>query len=238
MINNLLFVSIAPVLIIAFYIYYRDKHEKEPFSILLKALFTGVLIVIPVVIIEKFLTLFSEGMEGLQHAGYTAFIVAGLTEEGMKFLAFILFFWKNKNFNEKFDGIVYAVFIALGFAAIENILYVFTGGYGVGILRALTAIPAHALFGTMMGYHFGLARFDSIKQSFHLTLAFILPFISHGLYDFLLFGNTQFLLTAFIPVFIYFWISGFRKMTRLSNASAFRTDRSDKQDKPLNNNTV
>ena len=160
MINNLLFISIAPVFIIAFYVYYRDKYEKEPFSVLLKALFTGILIILPIVIIERILTLFSEDMEDLQNAAYTAFIVAGLTEEGMKYLAFYVFFWRNKNFNEKFDGIVYAVFIALGFAAIENIFYVLIGGYGIGILRALTAVPAHALFGTMMGYHFGLARFN------------------------------------------------------------------------------
>ena len=238
MIKNLLFISIAPVFIIAFYVYNRDKYEKEPFSTLLKALFTGVLIAIPVVIIEKFLAAFSEGMVGLQHAGYTAFIVAGLTEEGMKYLAFFVFFWRNRNFNEKFDGIVYAVFIALGFAAIENLFYVFTGGYGVGILRALTAVPAHALFGTMMGYHFGLARFSSGTKSFHLLFAFLLPFVSHGLYDFLLFGNTRFLLTAFIPVFIYFWISGFQKMSKLSNASAFRTDRPGDHDNTINNNTA
>ena len=236
MINNLLFISIAPVFIIAFYVYYRDKYEKEPFSVLLKALFTGILIILPIVIIERILTLFSEDMEDLQNAAYTAFVVAGLTEEGMKYLAFYVFFWRNKNFNEKFDGIVYAVFIALGFAAIENIFYVLIGGYGVGILRAMTAVPAHALFGTMMGYHFGLARFNPKHKSVNLILAFVLPFFSHGLYDFLLMGNSQFLLTAFVPVFIYFWISGFQKMSRLSNASAFKTATSDDRNNPESSN--
>jgi len=228
MFNNLLFISLAPVLIIAFYIYSRDKYEKEPLSILLKALLAGVLIVLPVVIIEKLLTLPSEAVEGLPAAAYTAFIVAGLTEEGMKFLAFYFFFWKNRNFDEKFDGIVYSVYIALGFAGIENILYVFSGGYGVGLIRALTAVPAHALFGIVMGYYFGLARFNPERKTRYLILAFLLPFIFHGLYDFMLMGNSSVLLTLFIPIFIYFWISGFKKMSIASDASSFRNSSENK----------
>lgn len=232
MINNLLFISLAPVLIIAFYIYNRDKYEKEPYSILFKALMIGILIVLPVFLIEKFLTMFFMSAEGLSYAAYTAFVVAGLTEEAMKFLGFYFFFWKDRNFNEKFDGIVYAVYISLGFAAIENILYVFTGGAGVGIVRALTAVPAHALFGIVMGYYFGLARFSESHRRIYLTLAFFMAVIFHGLYDFLLMSNSQILLTAFIPVFIYFWIGGFRKMAVLSNASVFR-EVEGKQDSPV-----
>lgn len=232
MINNLLFISLAPVLIIAFYIYNRDKYEKEPYSILFKALMIGILIVLPVFLIEKFLTMFFRSAEGLSYAAYTAFVVAGLTEEAMKFLGFYFFFWKDRNFNEKFDGIVYAVYISLGFAAIENILYVFTGGAGVGIVRAFTAVPAHALFGIVMGYYFGLARFSESHRRIYLTLAFFMAVIFHGLYDFLLMSNSQILLTAFIPVFIYFWIGGFRKMAVLSNASVFR-EVEGKQDSPV-----
>src|SRR4030065_967781 len=186
MFNSLLFISLAPILIIAFYIYNRDKYEKEPLSILLRALLAGVLIVLPVVLIEKLVIMPAEGMEGLPAAAYTAFIVAALTEEGMKFLAFYLFFWRNGNFNERFDGIVYAVYISLGFAGIENVLYVFTGGYGVGLVRALTAVPAHALFGVVMGYYFSMARFIPGRRTIYLILAFSLPFVFHGLYDFLL----------------------------------------------------
>ncbi len=223
MINNLLFISIAPVLIIAFYIYNRDKYEKEPLSVLIKALFAGVIIVLPVVLTEKLLKSLFQDPGELQQIAYNAFIVAGFTEEGMKFLTFYFFFWNNKNFNEKFDGIIYAVYISLGFAAIENILYVFTGGYTVGILRTFTAVPAHALFGITMGFYFGLARFNIKRRTVYLILAFLLPFIFHGVYNFLLMSNTPVLMTAFIPVFILFWISGFRKMSHLSDASAFKT---------------
>jgi len=222
MFNNLLFISLAPILIIAFYIYSRDKYEKEPLSFLLKALLAGIIIVIPVVLIERLLTIPSENMEGMTNAAYTAFIVAGLTEEGMKYLAFYLFFWKNRNFNERFDGIVYAVYIALGFAGIENLLYVFSGGYSVGLVRALTAVPAHALFGIAMGYYFGMAKFYPGRRSFYLLLAFFLPFVFHGSYNFLLMGNSPVLLSVFIPLFIYFWITGFKKMAVASDASTFR----------------
>jgi protease PrsW len=220
--NELLFISLAPVFIIAFYIYTRDKFEKEPFSELLKALFTGIIIVLPAVLIEKMLGLFSSDTTGLKNTAYNAFVVAGMTEEGLKYLAFILFFWNNRNFNEKFDGIVYAVYIALGFAGIENIIYVYTGGYAVGIVRALTAVPAHSFFGIMMGYYLGLARFTAYRRTLYLCLAFFLPFVFHGLYDFLAMGNIPVMLTAFVPVLVFYWISGFRRMTKLSDASVFR----------------
>lgn len=220
MLNSLLFISLAPVVIIAFYIYSRDRYEKEPASILIKALLTGALCVLPVLLIEGLLLKLYRGPEGIDEAAYTAFIVAGLTEEGVKFLALWLFFWGNRYFTEKFDGIVYAVYVALGFAAIENIIYVFQGGFSVGITRALTAVPAHALFGIMMGYNLGLARFNRRYRVLNLTAAFMIPFISHGAYDFLLLGNSQFLLAVFIPVFIVYWITGFRKISKLSDASA------------------
>ena len=222
MLSSLLLVSLAPVLIAAIYIYIRDKYEREPFRLLLKALFTGILIVLPVVFIEKFLISFSVQSDGLLKVAYGSFIVASLTEEGFKFLGFILIFWPNRNFNEKFDGIVYAVFISLGFAAIENIFYVFQGGINIGILRALTAVPAHALFGTVMGYYFGLARFYPDLRHKYLILALLLPFIWHGLYDFLLLGQHQLLLLLFIPFIALFWINGFRKIKKLSDASVFR----------------
>lgn len=222
MFNNLLFISLAPIFIIAFYIYSRDIYEKEPLSYLLKALSIGAIIVLPVVFIEKQLSAPADKLEGISNAAWIAFIVAGLTEEGMKYLAFLLFFWKSSNFNERFDGIVYAVYISLGFAGIENILYVFSGGYSVGIVRALTAVPAHALFGVVMGYYFGLAKFYPKFRGVYLILAFFLPFVFHGLYDFLLMANSPFFLSIFIPLFIYFWIIGFRKISIASDASVFR----------------
>lgn len=222
LVNNLLFVSLSPVLIIALYIYSRDKYEREPLPVLLRAMLAGIAIVLPVIIIERILSSPSEGMDGLSYAAYTAFIVAGLTEEAFKYFAFYLFFWKNKNFNEKFDGIIYAVYIALGFAAVENVFYVFTGGVGVGMVRAVTAVPAHAFFGVTMGYYFSKAKFSSRHKSLFMAMAFIMPFLFHGLYDFVLMSQSPFMLVLFIPLFVYFWISGFRKISVASDESSFR----------------
>jgi RsiW-degrading membrane proteinase PrsW (M82 family) len=224
MIKSLIFISVAPVFIIGIYVYLRDKYEKEPFINLLKALLTGILIVLPIVLIENILGTFSAGMTGLSRAAYNAFFVASITEEGLKYLAFILLVWNNRNFNEQFDGIVYAVFISLGFAAVENVIYVYKGGYDVGVVRALTAVPAHALFGTVMGYHLGLARFYPQQRPKQLILALLIPFVWHGTYDFLLMGHKQVLLILFIPFIVFFWINGFRNMKKLSDASIFRND--------------
>jgi RsiW-degrading membrane proteinase PrsW (M82 family) len=236
MIKSLLFISIAPVIIVALYVYIRDKYEKEPVVNLLKALLTGVLIVLPVLLIEEILLQFGDQLDGLIKAFYTGFGVASLTEEGFKYVAFLLFFWSGRSFNEKFDGIVYAVFISLGFAAVENTFYVYEGGYQVGIVRALTAIPAHALFGTVMGYHFGKAKFYLKDRSKHLILAFLMPFTWHGLYDFFLMAGREIFLLLFIPLFIWFWINGFKKMKELSMASFFRNDFPVKEQHPDDKN--
>jgi len=224
MIKSLLFIAIAPVLIIALYVYVRDKYEREPVITLIKALLTGAFIVLPIVFVEKIITDYGPGSAGLQAAIFNGFLVASLTEEGFKYLAFLIFFWNSRNFNEKFDGIVYAVFISLGFAAIENLLYVYQGGYSVGVVRAVTAVPAHALFGTVMGYHFSLAKFYHKRRAKQLVLAFLIPFLWHGLYDFLILGKKEILIMVFIPVVIWFWINGLKKMKELSLASFYRND--------------
>jgi RsiW-degrading membrane proteinase PrsW (M82 family) len=224
MIKSLIFISVAPVIIIALYIYLRDKYEKEPVLNLLKALLTGALIVLPVVLIEAILGSVSASMTGLSRAAYNSFFVAAITEESFKYIAFILLIWNDRNFNEQFDGIVYSVFISLGFAAVENIIYVYKGGYDVGVVRALTAVPAHALFGTVMGYHLGLAKFYPQQRPKQLVLALLIPFVWHGSYDFLLMGHKQIFLILFIPFILFFWINGFRNMKKLSSASIFRND--------------
>lgn len=222
MIKSLVFVSLAPVMIIALYVYLRDKYEKEPIGKLLLALLAGLLIVPPVIAVENALTMFYVGGDGLLNHLYTAFAVASFTEEGFKYLAFILIIWKSKDFNEKFDGIVYAVFISLGFAAVENLLYVYRGGYQVGVMRAFTAVPAHAIFGVSMGYHFGLAKFYPEERRKQLILALLIPFLWHGCYDFILMSGKAGFLLLFLPLLVWLWLSGLRKMKRLSDISVYR----------------
>lgn len=212
---HLLIIALAPVLIIAFYIYFRDKYEKEPLGLLIKSLLAGVIIFLPVYLIESFLTLFLNYIPESWHAFYNAFIVAGFTEEPLKYAAVLLLVWKNSNFNEQFDGIVYASFVSLGFAGIENILYVAGEGAGVGLLRAFTAVPMHALAGIFMGYQLGLAKFVPEERQKRLLLAFFIPILFHGTYNFLLMSGSEgspLALLVFIPFFIYAVILGIRKL--------------------------
>lgn len=219
---TILFLAFAPIILILIYINYRDKYEKEPMGLLMKALGAGAIITVPILLIEIGLGEAYKPLTNIQAALYNGFVVAAFTEELFKFLAFYVIIWKNRNFNELFDGIIYAVFISLGFAAVENFFYVFGKGGGVGVLRAFTAVPAHALFGITMGYYFSLARFNEESGSKYIWFAFFVPVLIHGLYDFFLMSGNGFLLLVFLPFFVYLWISGFKRMKKLSENSVFK----------------
>jgi len=231
--------SLAPVLIIALYLYSRDKYEKEPASMLFKALGMGVLIVLPAILMELWFESLATSFFPLQegpgqfefkfignatekfyYSIYQAFFVASFTEETLKYLAFMLIIWRNKNFNEFFDGIIYASYISLGFAAIENIFYVMQMGSATGVLRAFTAVPGHALFGVTMGYYLGLAKFKSNKV-YYLIMAIVMPIILHGIYDLILISGKNLLMLLFIPFVLLLWILGFQKMKQHSDNSIF-----------------
>ncbi|MCU4162845.1 PrsW family glutamic-type intramembrane protease [Carboxylicivirga caseinilyticus] len=223
---NLILIASAPVLIILFYIYYRDKYEKEPFGLLIKSLIAGMIICIPIIIGEQWTSSFLHPLKTNQmtNAFLDAFFVASFWEEAFKLTAVMLLVWRNKNFNERFDGIVYAVFVSLGFALIENIMYVLNTDNGIqtGLARAFTAVPAHAMFGVMMGYHLGLARFISKKQTYHLINAFFYPFLFHGIYDFILMSQNKWLLLTFAPLMVYLYIRIKKRLLQHSEDSVFK----------------
>jgi len=217
---NLLLISLAPVLIIAFYIYFRDKYEKEPIGLLLLSLIFGGIIVIPVVLVEHQLSGFNTFNNKVIYAAYNAFVVAGFTEELFKWLAIMILIWRNKNFDQYFDGIVYAVFVSLGFAAVENIFYVFDSGFSTGIMRAFTAVPLHAMTGIYMGFYFAMAKFDDKLKSLFLFQALVIPLIFHGLYDFFLMTHQIVFLLLWLPFFIWLIIRSFKKLKKMSDFTA------------------
>lgn len=216
---NLLILSIAPVFIIAVYIYFRDKYEKEPLNLLLLSLFAGSLICIFAIFIENLISQLNFFTDKIATAFFDAFAVAAFTEEFLKYITVLILVWRNKNFNERFDGIVYAVFVSLGFALIENIFFVFKSGMSTGIVRAVTAVPLHAFTGVFMGFYLGLAKFISEKRNYRLFLAFFFPFIIHGLYDFFLMTQNAVFILIWLPFFIIIWIKSFRKIKNLSDSS-------------------
>jgi len=115
---------------------------------------------------------------------YDAFFKVALIEEFSKFVFVRFILFPNRNFNEPFDGIVYSVMVSMGFATLENILYVFQYGFETGILRMFTAVPAHATFGVLMGYFLGKAKFAHRRTLYYSIVALLTATAFHGAYDY------------------------------------------------------
>ena len=144
----------------------------------------GVLSVLPAVVLELFGGNVLGEINSVPKAWIQAFIVVALSEEVAKYFFLRKFVFTRPEFDEPFDGIVYAVMISMGFAAIENVMYVMQGGIEVGILRMFTAVPAHATFGILMGYWVGRAKMERKPYLNWLGLGSAVLF--HGMYDFFL----------------------------------------------------
>lgn len=186
---TLIAVALAPALAIAVFIYFKDKHEKEPLGLLLKCFFLGGVSIVPAVILEVFAGPFLALDEYWSHHFVHAFIVVGFSEEFSKYIFFKRFAYNRAEFNEPFDGIIYSVMVSLGFAALENVMYVTDGGIGIGMMRMFTAVPAHAANAVMMGYFAGLAKFNPQREKILLVTGILVATFFHGAYDFCLFVN-------------------------------------------------
>lgn len=186
---NLILCAVAPVLTIIIYIYFQDKYEKEPVGLLIANFLLGAIVSILIVTILYLITgrfvpvtdEYSVWQQFIQ-----AFVVVALSEEFSKYVIVKYFAQPKKAFNEPYDGIIYAVMVSMGFACTENIMYVLQGGYETAILRAFTAVPAHATFGILMGYFMGLAKFSNNRIKLNM-IGLFLAVLFHGAYDFFLF---------------------------------------------------
>ncbi|MGB1308965.1 MAG: PrsW family intramembrane metalloprotease [Oceanihabitans sp.] len=225
---NALLLAIAPVIIIILYIYYKDKYDKEPKSLLFYSFLLGAFISIIVttllyVITDYTIPIEIHGNKSILQLFIKAFFVVALIEEFSKYIIVRYFAQPNKAFNEQFDGIVYAVMVSMGFAATENIIYVIDGGLETAILRAFTAVPAHATFGILMGYFMGKAKFNKNKKRLNLV-GLLLAVIFHGTYDFFLF--LEFIpgiwIGAFISLILGILLSR-KAINKHSNNSRFKT---------------
>jgi protease PrsW len=181
----LLALALAPGAAIALYIYLKDKHEREPLGLLMISFLYGILSTAVTLILSYpvnvfFLTREDDVVEQFANA----FFKVAFVEEFSKFVFIRFILFNNKNFNEPFDGIVYAVMVSMGFATLENIIYVFEYGYTTGFLRMFTAVPAHATFAVLMGFFLGKAKFSHRNQLYLSFAALITPTIFHGAYDY------------------------------------------------------
>ncbi len=232
--------AVVPALLLCIYIYKMDVIEKEPIPMLLVLFFLGVVITVPVAYVESLL---------ISHIGMNyndtfkcfilAFLIVALVEEGFKYI--ILFFgtWKNKNFDHIYDGIVYAVFISLGFAMLENLLYVaqptfsslshmsmptidaIQSGTDTAMLRAIISVPAHCFYAVTSGYYFGIAKLNNSigykrKSILFLAYSFIVPIVLHGLFDFLLLVSNNMLTWTFYCFVSILYIASYFNIKKIS----------------------
>lgn len=180
----LLAIALAPGAAIGLYIYWKDEHEREPLGLLVKSFFFGVASTIITLLISWPISrMVPLDPTSLTQQAVHAFLLVALIEEFSKFIFVRWVLYPNKNFNEPFDGIVYSVTVSLGFAGLENILYVLDGGVETAVLRMFTAVPAHASFGVLMGYFLGKAKFEH-KKAHYAIYALGVATLFHGAYDY------------------------------------------------------
>ncbi|MCR1897588.1 PrsW family glutamic-type intramembrane protease [Irregularibacter muris] len=233
---RLLIIAVAPIIAIGLGVYLRDRYDREPLSLLMKTFILGALSIIPTLFVEKFLISINR-LPGIWGTLFLSFVVAGLTEEFFKRWVVLKSAFYSRAFNEKLDGIVYSVFAALGFAAVENVMYVmfrFPTDPIVGIYRGIFSVPAHTLFAVTMGYYLSLAKFSNNARVArrNLSMSLWMPVIFHGIFDFILLSKIPLLMLLFIPFVLYLWVINLRKLNKYTAES--KRDYEEKEDRNQN----
>jgi RsiW-degrading membrane proteinase PrsW (M82 family)/ribosomal protein S18 acetylase RimI-like enzyme len=187
---NLILLAIAPGIAICLFIFYRDAFNKEPRLNLVFTFILGAATVYPAALIEN--AIIDPGQNSILQMAIRAFFLVALVEEGLKFAVVRLYAYPRKSFDEPLDGIVYCVMASMGFATLENLLYVLNeaqrnNGFQTAFLRMFTAVPGHATFAILMGYYAGKAKFDPARSVSWLLKGLAWAIFFHGTYDYCLF---------------------------------------------------
>lgn len=251
--------AIFPAIVLSVYIFKKDKVEKEPILFLLQLLCLGAIACLPAAFIAGMLLdgidaamlpfgrvidgqLFLSGMAYYIYNFLSCFVGIALVEEGIKWLFLVLGTKKSENFNSFFDGVVYAVFISLGFAALENVMYVLENGWMNALMRAILSVPGHMFFGVIMGYYYSrwhiLQKAKSVEQKWisdgnalpegkkpfrtkrSARLSLIMPTLAHGFYDFCCMVDSTVFVLGFYVFVAFLYAYCFSKIKAMSNADA------------------
>lgn len=225
MATNLIFLALLPGILIIVFIFKKDKVEHEPWSLIMKLVILGAVSCVPAALLETYIGGYgaNAGFEQgtIEYSFFEAFCVAALCEEGCKYLLLRIGSWRNKNFDYRFDGIVYGVSVAVGFALLENILYVLQGGFYTALMRGVLAVPLHAFCGVFMGVFYGAAKKYSIigkhGRAFGAHLCSILiPIFIHGIYDSLTFMATNLATMILLAFVLFMYIIAFKYVNKFS----------------------
>ena len=224
----LLFLAILPVILILLFVYFKDRN-KEPMSLLIELFIAGFFSCGLVYILSGFLGMFLPFMNGslatktfIETLLY-AFVGVALVEEFSKWVMTFFVGYSNREFDELYDGIVYAIFVSLGFAFIENILYVInTSSINTALIRAISAVPSHACDAIFMGYYLSIAKQYSLKGKHEFEKKYIMksifvPAVLHGIYDFCLMSGYMVLLGVFIVFVVCLYVFSIRKLKLMAS---------------------
>ena len=221
--------AVIPAIFLLVQVNKADKLDKEPAGLLISLVIQGIISTALAVITERLGTALLDSLWDESSLAYRLcmyFIVVGLSEEGFKYLLLKRRTWYSPDFNCQFDGVVYAVCVALGFALWENIGYVVMYGFGTALVRAVTAVPGHACFGVFMGAFYGMARrcanygYERASKNGR-RLAVVVPMVLHGIYDFIASseaGSSEWVFLVFVAVL--FLITS-RMVKRLSRTDQY-----------------
>jgi RsiW-degrading membrane proteinase PrsW (M82 family) len=216
----------APGFALLSYIYLKDRYEAEPIAMVARLFLFGLLAVFPVMVVQRGLELwFGSGPL------FYSFATTAAVEEAAKWLIVAVAVFRHAEFDEPYDGIVYATAASLGFATMENLLFALSEPFSLSALmvRALLPVSGHALFGVIMGYYFGRAKFIPHERAKYLAFSFVFPMFYHGLFDYVLLMAKSQWVWAMIPLMVYLWVRSLYKMKRANQHSPLRMIRREEE---------
>jgi RsiW-degrading membrane proteinase PrsW (M82 family) len=218
--------AVAPGIALLSYFYLKDRYETEPIHLVAKMFLLGVLIVFPTIVLQR-------GM--IHEFGEGNFVISFLSSAGLEeFLKWVVLYhlmYRHASFDEPYDGIVYAVAVSLGFATLENIFYAFlnTPSFSSLLFRAFLPVSGHALFGVMMGYYLGKAKFNPRRTRRYLFLSLFMAIFWHGVFDYILVSAKTYWIWLMVPLMAYLWIRSLSRVHRANSRSPFRAVNSEEE---------
>ncbi len=226
LVQILVLLSVLPSLFFAAIIYKNDRVEKEPITLLIRLFFGGFLVAAAVILTTAFLQtaipFLGQEIRELDYISmfFSILIGVALIEEGFKWLYVRFVKWRKSNFDYIYDGIVYATMVSLGFATIENVLYVLEGGLMVALVRAILSVPGHLFFGIFMGYYMGVSKQaqvnGNLKMRNHYDIkSIVVPTLLHTIFNFCLFSGDLIFLGLYLVFMISLYVISFRKVHKL-----------------------
>ncbi len=222
--NLLLMIALLPAALLTIYIYKKDRVEREPVRMIVRLLALGAFACLPASVLEMAISrvLSAFDFRNPYFASFLeAFAVAALCEELVKYFFLRRTTWRSAAFDYQFDAIVYGVSVSLGFAALENVMYVMQSGFETGLLRAVTSVPGHAIFGVFMGFFYGYAKLAEAQGRAseareYLALSVLTPILLHGTYDFIAFSMqiSELWMAPFFAYVALLYLIGLRRVNR------------------------